>query len=319
MKRTVIIVIIAAIAALAVYRIGVFVIRTIKGKADIQVDKRIPVRGAFIGRMSLTEKLKLTGDIKGEDAVMVYSQVPGKVEVISVREGQRVVRGQVMFKINRDVVGMEYLPAPVESPITGYVGTIMVDRGASIAPAVPLAQVVNMNSVEAVVHLIEEDMGRIQVGMQAEITVQAHPGRVFRGAVAKKSAVVDTMSRTQEAVIRLPNPGMALRHGMFASVTITVRSRGNVLGVPVDSIMIDEARSPYVFTIVKNRAVKKLVTTGIVTDEYAEIIDGLAEGDSIITQGQENVSDGSALLVYTEKTNGDEDVMKPREVGGKGK
>ncbi|MBN2159579.1 MAG: efflux RND transporter periplasmic adaptor subunit [Spirochaetes bacterium] len=319
MKRTVIIVIIAAIAVLAVYRIGVFVNRSIKKKADIQADKRIPVRAASIGRMNLTEKLELTGDIKGEDAVMVYSQVPGKVEVISVREGQRVVRGQVMFKINRDVVGMEYLPAPVESPITGYVGTIMVDRGASIAPTVPLAQVVNMNSVEAVVHLIEEDMGRILVGMHAEITVQAHPGRVFRGTVAKKSAVVDTMSRTQEAIIRLPNPGMALRHGMFASVTIMVRSRGNVLAVPVDSMMIDEARTPYVYKIVKNRAVKQPVTTGIITDEYAEISKGLAENDTIITQGQENVSDGNALLVYFEKQSGEEGDIHPKEVGGKSK
>ena len=147
--------------------------KTIRGKADIQADKRIPVRGAAVVRRNMVEKLKLTGDIAGEDAVMVYSHVPGKVEVINVREGQRVVRGQVLFKINRDVVGMEYLPAPVESPITGYVGKITVDRGVSIAPTVPLAQVVNMNNVEAVVHLIEEDMERIRVGMQAEVTVQA--------------------------------------------------------------------------------------------------------------------------------------------------
>ena len=117
MKRTIIIVIIVAVSALAVYRIGVFVNKTIKAKADIQADKRIPVRGAAVGRKNMVEKLKLTGDIVGEDAVMVYSQVPGKVEVINVREGQKVVRGQVLFKINRDVVGMEYLPAPVESPL----------------------------------------------------------------------------------------------------------------------------------------------------------------------------------------------------------
>ena len=194
----------------------------------------------------------------------------------------------------------------------------MVDRGVSIAPAVPLAQVVNMNSVEAVVHLIEEDMERIRVGMQAEVTVQAHPGKVFRGTISKKSAVVDTMSRTQDVIIRIPNPGMALRHGMFASVTILVKSRGNVLSVPVDSVLSDQSKAPFVYKIVKNRAVKQPVTTGIVTDEYAEITGGLAEGDSIITQGQENVSDGSALLVYFDKPSG-ESVLKPKEVGGDGK
>lgn len=319
MKRIVTIVIIAAVAVLAIYRVGVFVNKTIKGKADIRADKRIPVRAAAVGRMDMVEKLKLTGDIVGEDAVMVYSQVPGKVEVIAVREGQRVVRGQVLFKINRDIVGMEYLPAPVESPITGYVGKIMVDRGVSIAPAVPLAQVVNMNNVEAVVHLIEEDMERITVGMRADITVQAHPGKVFRGTVAKKSAVVDTASRTQDVIVRLPNPGMALRHGMFASVTIMVRSRGNALAVPVDAIMIDEAKAPFVYKIVKDRAVKQPVTTGIVTDEHAEITDGLAGGDRIITQGQENVSAGDALLVYMEKNGGEEKEMGPGEVEGEGK
>jgi multidrug efflux pump subunit AcrA (membrane-fusion protein) len=315
MKRTFIIIIIVAVSALAVYRIGVFVNKKIKAKTDVQADRRIPVRGAAVARRNMAEKLELTGDIKGQDVVMVYSQVPGKVEIINVREGQRVVRGQVMFKINRDVVGMEYLLAPVESPITGYVGKIMVDRGVSIAPTVPLAQVVNMNSVEAVVHLIEEDMQRIQIGMQAEIRVQAHPGRVFRGAVSKKSAVLDTMSRTQEAIIRLPNPDMALRHGMFASATILVRSRGNVLSVPVDSVLFDQSRVPFVYKIVKEHAVKQPVTTGIVTDEYAEIVRGLSEGDSIVTQGQENVSDGSALLVYFDKPSGG-GVMKSEEGGG---
>lgn len=316
MKRIIVIVIIVAVAALAAYRIGVFVAGKIRGGDAAGEDKRIPVRAATVGRKDLAEKLELTGDIRGEDAVMVYSQVPGKVQVIAVREGQRVVRGQVLFKINRDVVGMEYLPAPVESPITGYVGTIMVDRGSSIAPTVPLAQVVNMNSVEAVVHLIEEDMGRIQAGMRARITVQAYPDRVFTGAVAKKSAVVDPMSRTQEAIIRIPNPGMALRHGMFASVTILVSSRGNVVAVPIDAIMIDEKRTQYVYAVVKNRAVKRPVTTGIVTDEYAEITGGLAEGDVIITQGQENATDGAALLVYFETPAGDDGGTVPTEKEG---
>ncbi|MBN1495698.1 MAG: efflux RND transporter periplasmic adaptor subunit [Spirochaetes bacterium] len=319
MKRTVIIIIIVAVAALAIYRIGVFVNKTIKSRADVQTDKRVPVRGAAIGRMDMVEKLKLTGDIKGEDAVMVYSHVPGKVEVIAVREGQRVVKNQVMFKINRDVVGMEYLPAPVESPITGYVGSIMVDRGSSIAPTVPLAQVVNMNNVEAVVHLIEEDMQRIQIGMRAEVTVQAYPDRVFRGTIIKKSAVLDIASRTQDAIIRLPNPGMALRHGMFASVTILVKSRGNVLAAPVDSIMTDEKGVRFVYKIAKERAVKQPVTTGIVTDEYAEVTVGLAAGDRIITLGQENVSPGDTLLVYYDDKQSGGGLMKPGDVEAEGK
>ena len=126
------------------------------------------------------------------------------------------------------------------------------------------------------------------------------------------------MSRTQDVIIRIPNPGMALRHGMFASVTILVRSRGNVMAVPVDSVMFDQSRAPFVYKIVKERAVKQPVTTGIVTDEHAEITGGLAEGDSIITQGQENVSDGSALLVYFDKPSV-EGAMKPKDAGGDGK
>ena len=299
-RKKILYIIIALISVIAVYRITMFTIERIRGNNSIEEVAARPVKAVAVTRMDLTARVRLTGDIVGTEVVNIFSQVPGKIQAIMTREGDKVYRGRTLFKINRDIVGMDYMPAIVESPITGYVGKIMVDKGMTIAPTMPLAQVVNMNSVEAIVNIIEEDINRVRTGMRAEITVEAFPGRKFYGRVYKKSAVIDPVSRTQEVHVIIRNPGLLLKHGMFANVVLTVNSRKGVLALPVDAVMMDENSNEYVMTVRDSSAFPVQVKTGITADDYTEILSGLKKGDVVVTLGKENLKKGDRLLVYRE-------------------
>jgi len=300
MKKKIIYGIIILIAALAVYRIVIFTKGRIAGPEEEKQVKSIPVKAVEVKRTTLTEKIRLTGDIVGIEVVNVFSQVPGKVHSILIKEGQKVYKGKTLFKVNRDIVGMDYMLGIVESPITGYIGQIMVDKGMTIAPTMPLAQVVNMDRVEAVAHIMEEDINRVRLGMIAEITVEAFPGKIFRGKIYKKSAVLNPMSRTQEVLILLKNPGLKLKHGMFGNISIITNVRKNVMAMPVDSIMKDDQGKSYVFCINNNHAKKVTVETGITVNNLSELKSGGCEGGLVVTLGKENVADGDTLLVYRE-------------------
>jgi multidrug efflux pump subunit AcrA (membrane-fusion protein) len=298
MKKKLLWAIIILIVLAAIYRIGVFVMGKVNPKKQAEEQHTVPVKASGAVIMDMTESLRLTGDIKGIEVVHVFSQVPGKVQEILIRQGQRVSRNQVVMRINRDIVGMDYMPAIVESPISGYVGTVLVDRGMTIAPSTPLAQVVNMSSVEAVVQIIEEDINRVKAGMAALVSVEAFPGRTFPGRVYKKSAVLNAASRTQEAHILVNNASLELKHGMFADIEIIIGKRGDLLAIPVDSVMRDEKDNAYCYAVENDTARKKPIVTGLTVRNFVEVRKGLDRNAVVVTLGKENVSDGERLKVY---------------------
>jgi multidrug efflux pump subunit AcrA (membrane-fusion protein) len=318
MKKRILYVLLILIAGIVVYRLVMFSLSKLSPAKKQERIEKVPVKAVAARRMDMVKTIKLTGDIVGTEAVKVFSQVPGKVHSILIKEGQRVTKGSTIFKINRDIVGMEYMLAIVESPISGFVGEIMVDRGMTIAPTTPLAQVVNMYTVEAVVRIMEEKINLIQVGMTAIIKVEAFPGKQFVGNVYKKSAVLNELSHTQEVRIVIKNNDLALKHGMFADVNIIIGRKVNTLAVPVDSLISDQSGKDYVYKIVEGKAVKQDVTVGITVEDFTEIQSGLAPGDLVITLGQENVVSGDELIVYREDVVMSKDKV-PSQEGGKEK
>jgi len=299
--KTILTVIVVIIAIIATYRLVVFIGNKIKPKQVVEDERIIPVKASKAFRMDITKTLNLSGDILGKEVVNVFSQVPGKVMEILVKEGQFVKKGQVLFKVDRDIVGMEYMPAVVESPLTGYVGTVMVDRGMSISPQTPLAQVVTMNQVEAVAQLIEEQINMVQIGMKARIRVDAYPNTYFYGTVYRKNAVLDAASRTQEVRILIDNPELKLRHGMFADIQIQMGSAKNAVVIPVDSLLSDSLGNYYVYKVVDNKAFKQSIKPGFSLKNVTEVLSGINEGDVVVTLGKENVGHGDKLMVYMEE------------------
>ncbi len=299
--KTIVIIILVVIGIIALYRFGTFIAHKISPKKQVEEEHVIPVKAAKAIRMNIVKSLNLSGDIVGKEVVHVFPQVPGKVMEILVKEGQYVRKGQVIMKIDRDIVGMEYLPAVVESPLSGYVGTIMVDRGMSVGPQTPLTQIVTMNQVEAVAQLIEEQINMVQIGMKAKVKVDAYPNTYFTGTVYRKNAVLDAASRTQEARILIDNPNLKLRHGMFADIQIVLGEARNAVVIPIDSIISDSQGNYYVYKVIDNKAFKQNIKPGFSLKNVTEILSGIQEGDVVVTLGKENIGHGDKLIVYMEE------------------
>jgi HlyD family secretion protein len=126
----------------------------------------------------------------------------------------------------------------IRAPVDGVVVSRNVDPGQTVAASLQaptlftIAQDLTRMQVEAAVD--EADVGRLREGMSATFTVDAFPGRVFRGEISqiRKAAQVVQNVVTYTTVITTPNPDRTLLPGMTANVRIEVDRREGVLRVP---------------------------------------------------------------------------------------
>jgi len=199
----------------------------------------------------------------------------------------------------------------LRSPIDGIIGDRFLDQGDMITPQSPVVTVVQMDTIEVVVNVIERYTPEITIGLPVEITVNALPDTVFRGYVNKVSPVVDPMARMITVEVEIPNAGRVLRPGMFAEVSIILDSHENVLTVPKYAVLHqtklqrtasgrrDVIRNYHVFTIQDGRARMRSITTGIEDPSEMEVLSGLNEGDSLVIQGHNALEDSTKVNVVT--------------------
>ncbi len=186
-------------------------------KQEKAEEKIVPVvKAAAAQSRNLNETLFFVGDVKAQDEATVFSKVTGKIIEYKVKEGDRVNKGDVIAMIDRDETGFKFEPSPVDSPLTGTVGRVFLDKGANVVITTPVAFVVDMTNAEVHLDVVERYVPMISEGQKAYVTVDAFPGRKFEGVVSKVSPVVDPQSRTAVIEITIPNQDQSLLSGMFA-------------------------------------------------------------------------------------------------------
>src|SRR5215467_4082978 len=126
----------------------------------------------------------------------------------------------------------------IRAPVNGIVVSRSVDVGQTVAASLQaptlflIAQ--DLTQMQVDTNVSEADVGRIQVGQTATFTVDAYPGRIFKGLVTsiRKAPINVANVITYDAVIGVSNEDLALFPGMTANVKIVVSQRKNVLRVP---------------------------------------------------------------------------------------
>ena len=254
-----------------------------------------PVRTATASRQDVEDALSVVGSLKARDEATLYSRIAGKLLENLVREGDPVRKEQTVATVQKDEVGVKYEPAPVPSTLSGIVGRVYLDRGADVTLGTPVALVVDASSVRARADVPERYAGRVKLGQDVRVEVEAYPGRIFRGRVSKESPVVDPDTRSAPIEVDLDNADGRLRSGMFAKMTVVVARRAGVVVVP--KVALVEGASPSVFVIKDGKAHGRALKLGLVNDSQAEVLDGLKAGEDVAVFGLYGLKDGSAVEV----------------------
>ena len=271
---------------------------------EAKVEEIIPVKVIRVEPKDLEQTIDYVGDIKAQDEAIVYPKVTGKIiEKVKI-DGEPINKGEAICFIDRDEVGLKFERAPVESPLSGVVGRVYVDRGENVTSQTPVALVVNMDKVKIDLDIPEKYLPQISLGQIAKITVDAYSQQVFIGNVVKVSPVVDADTRTAPIEISVDNPGHRLKSGMFAKVSLIIEKHPSALVILKEAILGKEPDT-YVYLIEKNKAIMKKITLGIHSGPYYEVREGIKEGDLVVIVGQQRLYDNAPVTVEIGNGQGD--------------
>ena len=213
-------------------------------------------------------------------------------------------------------LGYSTILAPVSGTIISKnvtVGEIIAGPlgGGSLTVPTAIAEIADLNDLEVYVDVDEVDIGKVKVGQEAIISVDAFPDKAFKGVV--KEIALMTSSRREVGITyrvkaHIENPEKILKLGMTANVDFVMRSRKQVLTVPNGAILAQEGRN-FVFTVSDNIVDKKEIITGIEGEEFFEVASGLQPGEMVVVGVKTETVDGGGGLHFGQDTNPD-DILK---------
>jgi Cu(I)/Ag(I) efflux system membrane fusion protein len=198
----------------------------------------------------------------------------------------------------------------LRSPISGVVTVKNVMEGARITPADILFEITDLSRVWVQVDVYEAELSRVKVGMPAEMTTQASPGRTFKGRVAFVDPVMDPKTRTAKARVEFPNPRGELKPEMFGEVLLKGQGRRGLV-VPLDAVL-DAGTTKVVFvSLGDGKFEPREVTTGTTVGESVEIRSGLRVGEEVVVRANFLVDSESRLKAALAQMS-----QKPQSQGG---
>lgn len=176
--------------------------------------------------------------------------------------------------------------ATIKAPILGTIATVSTQEGETVAAgtsAPTFVTIIDLKRLQVDTYIDETDIGKIQIGQQAQIGVDAYPDEEFEGQVVSISpkALIDNNVVYYVASIKLKDTKELLKPDMTANVTILLAKRENVLTVPNEAIKRENGEK--VVYILENEVVKaKPVKTGWKDNRYTEVVKGITLQDKIV-------------------------------------
>lgn len=204
-----------------------------------------------------------------------------------------LAQAQSMERIAKKDLGDAVLYAPFD----GVIARREAEPGVNVAPGQPVFQLMKIDRVYAVVSVPEGDIPSVHTGMTASVSVGALPDGPFAGQVTEKGVSANALSHTYRVKVAVDNPLRQMMPGMVCSVRIQSPREYAEIVLPPASVQIDDQGQSFVWLAREGRAEKRVVTTGGLTGRGVIIDGGLSEGDRVIVEGNQKVSQGMNISI----------------------
>lgn len=185
----------------------------------------------------------------------------------------------------------------VYAPISGTVEKVMQKSGEMGMPGVPMAQIVNVSDLKIMAKIGDTYVGSVKKG--DAITVKFPDiDKKFTTRISLVNALIDPASRTFGIEANIPNLGGSLKPNQVAIININDLSKSNSLVVSQNIVQKTEGGDLVYVAVVENGkkiAKSRTVKTGISYNGNIEILEGLTSGEMVITQGYQDLVDGTLI------------------------
>lgn len=194
--------------------------------------------------------------------------------------------------------GKPFKTLTLHSLASGYVIEKSVEQGMQIMPGMNLYTVVDLSRIWVVAEVQEIDMRFLKKGMEAVFVSDVYPDRKFAGKITFINPYLKPDTRTVGIRLEIPNPRLELKPQMTGEVLITVYSEPAIV-VPASAVMDTGDRKVVFVETAPGHFMPREITLGMRTSEYAQVLDGLEEGESVVVNGNFLLDSESRLKAAT--------------------
>jgi RND family efflux transporter MFP subunit len=182
------------------------------------------------------------------------------------------------------------------APINGQIATRHADVGALMGPTNPIVRIVNLQTLVTAANVPERNIGKLRIGNEAIVRVDAFGGREFVGRIARISPVLDAATRSANIEIEISNPGNLLKAEMFARVELDLASRREMVLIPREALVYRGTQSG-IYLIRNDRPEFRAIETGISEGGKIEVLSNLEPGTVIVGRGSTMIGESDRIRV----------------------
>jgi membrane fusion protein, multidrug efflux system len=183
----------------------------------------------------------------------------------------------------------------IRAPFAGRVGLRNVSVGSFVSPTTVITTLDDTSVIKLDFSVPEVFLAQLREGLEITGRTTAYAGESFKGKVASIDNRLDPVSRAVLVRARIENRDGRLKPGMLMTVTL-MRAEAPALLIP-EQALVPEGDRKFVFAVREDKAVRVEVHTGRRRPGEVEVLNGLAEGDLIVTEGTQKVRDGIPVKV----------------------
>ena len=203
----------------------------------------------------------------------------------------------------------------VRAPFAGRLGLRQVDQGQYLPAGTPIVTLQALDPIYVDFYVPQQALGQVHNGQDARVTLDGFPGRSFKAVVSAISPKLDTASRMVQLRATIANPDRVLLPGMFATVFLEYGAPHRYITLPQSALVYNPYGSTvYVVTSGKPMTVHTaLVKAGPTRGDQVAVLDGLHEGDVVVTSGQLKLHQGSTIVVNNSVLPANDPAPRPEE------
>jgi len=272
---------------------GQVIVRFDTADLEAKLTDRIGTLEASRAQLALAEKTRAQNQLLLKQNFISQTAYDAAESNLSVTQGTlKSNEAQVQLARNalRDAV--------VAAPLTGTVAKRHVQPGEKVSFDAPLVTIVDLAQMELQAMVPANDIPELAVGMKVALAIDGFGERRFTGTIDRINPTTESGTRAILVFIHIPNPGAALRGGMFGTGRVTLASGAPVPTLPAVAIH-SEAGQNFVWTIESGKLARRIVTVGRRDDTVGrtEIKTALPNGIPILAAPFDNLKVGAPALV----------------------
>lgn len=184
----------------------------------------------------------------------------------------------------------------IKASFAGIINKKNIEPGSFVNPGMELFEVVNVSTLKLKVNVDEKNVGALKVGQTIKVEAPVLTDQDFQGKISFIAPKADASLNFPVELDIQNNASGALKAGMYGNAYFGDSQQTNVLVIP-RTAFVGSVSSNQVFIHKDGKAVLTKVVSGRTFGAYIEVISGLEKGAQVITSGQINLADGTAVEI----------------------